>query len=155
MKPALLLISLVTASSLAWAVDTLQLGDIMPNVTLQDQHEKPATIDAQTQRIIFAADNTGASMVTAFLDSQAPSWLKDTRTTYLADIHKMPGFVTRMFALPQLREKPYTIILGREEADLAMMPRQKGCITISQLKEQKITTLDFACNEEDFQRKMK
>lgn len=132
----------------SFAADTLKTGDLLPQLSLNDQHDKATIIDKGVTRIIFAADNTAASLVTAMLDSKDPSWLTQTNSVYLADIHKMPSLISKMFALPQLREKPYRIILGREEADLAMFARQKGCVTLIPVSDLKLGDSNFACTEE-------
>jgi hypothetical protein len=143
-----ILFSALLTTHQCFAIETLKQGDSLPTLPLTDQHDKPAHIDANISRIIFAADNTGASMVTALLDSKEANWLVNNRSVYLADIHKMPSLISRMFALPQLREKPYTIILGREEADLAMFSRQKGCVAIIPVNALKLGETIFACTEE-------
>lgn len=147
--PLLLALMLATSSLPALANPTLSTGDTLPALSLTDQHDKPMAAPQPLQRIIFAADNTAASLVTAQLDSKPADWLNQTHSVYLADIHKMPGLITRMFALPQLREKPYAVILGREEADLAMFPRQKGCVTLLPVSDNRLGTVRFACTEEE------
>jgi hypothetical protein len=146
----LLILSLIGGlfSSSCLAAEPLKQGDSLPTLTLTDQHDKPAKIDHSITRIIFAADNGAASLVTAMLDTKEPTWLTQTNSVYLADIHKMPSLISKMFALPQLREKPYTIVLGREEADLAMFARQKGCVAIITVANQKIGETTFACTED-------
>jgi hypothetical protein len=118
----------------ASAVEPLKAGDALPSLTITDQQDQAVTIPADTKRLLLAIDNGGSGMLTNFLDAQDPNWLKEHHTLYLADIHKMPSFVAKMFALPSLREKKYSIALGREEADLAMFPRQKGCVTCDRRK---------------------
>jgi hypothetical protein len=132
----------------SFAAETLKVGDMLPTLSLTDQHDKPAKIEPNITRIIFASDNGGASLVTAMLDSKEPTWLTQTNSVYLADIHKMPSLISKMFALPQLREKPYNITLGREEADLSMFARQKGCVAIIPVVNQKIGESVFACTED-------
>jgi hypothetical protein len=146
-----LLLSLMISGLLvgqSFADETLKTGDSLPVLSLNDQHDKPATIDPNVARIIFAADNTAASMMTALLDSKDANWLTQTHSVYLADIHKMPSFIAKMFALPKLREKPYTIILGREESDLAMFPRQKGCVAVTAVNDTKLSETQFLCTED-------
>jgi hypothetical protein len=143
---SLLLGSLFIGNS--FAAETLKVGDMLPTLSLMDQHDKPAKIEPTITRIIFASDNGGASLVTAMLDSKEATWLTQTNSVYLADIHKMPSLISKMFALPQLREKPYNIILGREEADLSMFARQKGCVAIIPVANQKIGESVFACTED-------
>lgn len=153
----LLILSLIGGllSSNCFAVEILKQGDSLPNLSLTDQHDKPAKIDSSVTRIIFAADNGAASLVTAMLDAKDANWLTQTNSVYLADIHKMPSLIAKMFALPQLREKPYTIILGREEADLAMFARQKGCVAIIPIANQKLGETTFACTEDTLKESVK
>jgi len=146
----LLILSLISGlfAGNCFAIEPLKQGDSLPNLSLTDQHDKPAKIDSSVTRLIFAADNGAASLVTAMLDTKEANWLIQNNSVYLADIHKMPSLISKMFALPQLREKPYTIILGREEADLAMFARQKGCVAIIPVTNQKIGETTFACTED-------
>ena len=132
----------------AQAAELLAIGSTLPNLKLTSQHDKPAIIDAQTTRIIFSADKQTSSMVTDLLDTKPASYLTDTHSVYLADIHKMPSLISKFVAIPQLKERPYEIILGREEADMAMFPREKGCLTLLTVSAQKIDTIQFICRED-------
>ena len=139
-------ILLASLCSQTLAQGELRAGDQLPALTLQDQHEKAAGIPAGTRQLLFAADNGGAGLVTDLLDRMESDWLAQTQRVYLADIHKMPGLIARMIALPKLREKPYPIVLGREEADLAMFPRTKDCVTVIPVQEGKLGSAVFACS---------
>lgn len=145
----LLLATCLGSTHLAYGAALLKAGDPLPILELKDQHDKPAVIAKTTQRLLFAADNNGGQKTTALIDSLGASWLKATGTVYLADIHRMPSLITKMFALPQLREKPYPILLGREEADLAMFPRKKDCVTLIQVRNEQLGEAVFACTEEE------
>lgn len=137
---------LLTCASLAQAA-TLGAGDALPALSLRTQHEQPASPAANARQWLFAADNDGANLVAVLLDGQPASWLADTQRVYLADIHKMPALIARMVALPRLRDKPYPILLGREPEDLAMLPRQRGCVSVLDIQQQKISTVRFACDQ--------
>ncbi len=145
MKLALSLV-LATFSMAALAQNPLQEGAPLPVISLMNQHEKPAEIPRNTRRVLFAADNAGAEMMMTLLDAKAGNWLQETQQVYLADIHKMPALISRMFALPKLQEKPYNVILGREETDLAAWPRQKGCVTLIPVAAGLLGKPDYACN---------
>ena len=137
--------------SVAHAASVVESGDPLPSLALKDQHDKPAEIAQTTQLLIFAADNSGGQKATALIDRLGASWLKETRSVYLADIHRMPGLIASMFALPQLRDKPYSIVLGREAADLAMLPRKQDCVTLMQVRQGILSEPVFACSEEELQ----
>lgn len=141
-----LAILLLACASLAQAA-ALGVGDALPTLKLSTQHEQPASPAASARQWLFAADNDAANLVSALLDSQPASWLADTQRVYLADIHKMPALIARMVALPRLRDKPYPILLGREPADLAMLPRQRGCVSVLDIQQHNISAVRFACDQ--------
>ena len=129
------------------AAPQLQSGDPLPALDLRDQRDKRSDIPKTTQRIIFAADNAAGQKVNAVLDGLEPGWLQQNKTIYLADIHRMPTIIASMFALPQLRDKPYSIVLGRGEADLVMFPRKKECVTLIPVSDERLGEVSFACSE--------
>lgn len=133
----------------------LQTGDALPTLSLKDQHDNPASLPADVRQIIFAADNAGAGLAGDWLDAQPKDWLTRTRRVYLADIHKMPGLIARMFALPKLRDKPYSIVLGRQEADLAAFPRRKDCVTLLPVNDGRIGEASYACDAASLQAALK
>lgn len=151
-----ILIGLLTllSTGLAQAAEALKAGDKLPNIALTTQHDKAFSFDNSVKRIIMSAEKQSAGMVTDLLDSKPASYLKDSQTVYLADMHRMPSLITKFVALPQLREKAYDIVLGREEADLAAFPREKGCLTLIALKEQRIESIKFLCTEDELKASM-
>lgn len=145
-------ILLLGISAQVVAQETLAEGAPLPALVLKDQHEKPAAIPPSTRQLLFAADNGGAGLVTALLDSLEANWLSQTQRVYLADIHKMPGLISRLVALPRLQEKPYPIVLGREEGDLAMFPRKKDCVTVIPVRDGRLGAAAFACSDEELRK---
>lgn len=142
-------ILLLSVASQVVAQHVLMDGDVLPSLALTDQHDKPAEIPPNTRQLLFAADNGGAGLVTSLLDDKAADWLQQTQRVYLADIHRMPGLVARFVALPRLREKPYPIVLGREEGDLAMFPRKTDCVTVMSVRDGRVGSASFACTDEE------
>ncbi|WP_312265010.1 hypothetical protein [Rivihabitans pingtungensis] len=143
---ALLAFLLLGSAALAHAA-VLGVGDPLPKLRLATQHEQAASPALNARQWLFAADNDAANLAGALLDGQAASWLADTQRVYLADIHKMPALIARMVALPRLRDKPYPILLGRDADTLAMLPRQRGCVSVLDIQQQKISAVHFACDQ--------
>lgn len=142
------------SSGMTQAAELVKVGDKLPNIALTTQHDKAYGFDNSVKHIIMSAEKQSAGMVTDLLDSKPATYLKDTNTVYLADMHRMPSLITKFVALPQLREKAYDIVLGREEADLAQFPREKGCLTLMSVKEQTIESLKFICSEDELKASM-
>ena len=63
--------------------NSLRVGDTLPTLALNDQHDKPAIVPADLRQVIFAADNGGAGLVTGWLDAQPKDWLQQTKRIYL------------------------------------------------------------------------
>jgi hypothetical protein len=147
MKKILLPLCLALCSLSALAqVATLRPGDPVPALALKDQHDKPARLPADLKQIVFAGDKAASDLAADWLDAQPADWLARTQRVYLADIHKMPGLVTRLIALPKLRDKRYPIILGREAGELTMFPLREKCVTLLPVAAGKLGKPAFACD---------
>jgi hypothetical protein len=55
----------------------------------------------------------------------------------------MPGFVTRTFALPALREQPFVVGVNLDDKLLADWPRQDDAITLIRLDAGRVTRIEF------------
>lgn len=111
-------------------------GSAMPTLSLNDQHDKPAAISTQTRWVVFTAEKPVSDMVSAVLNAEPAGVAERLRLVYVADISGMPALVTRMFALPKLRELPFPIALVREAAQVSQVadiPRVKGAATVLHL----------------------
>lgn len=139
----------VLCASHAMAQAELAPGQPLPALSLSDQHEQPYSLPAATSRLLFAADNAGTELATQLIERHDAGWLARSQTVFVADIHKMPGLVARLVALPRLREKPYRILLGREAPELAMFPRKKGCVTVITAGAGSVSELTYACTADD------
>jgi len=111
-------------------------GSAMPTLSLNDQHDKPAAVSPQTRWVVFAAEKPVSDMVSAVLAAEPAGVADRLRLVYVADISGMPALVTRMFALPKLRELSFPIALVRDTAQatqVAEIPRVKGAATVLRL----------------------
>jgi hypothetical protein len=61
---------------------------------------------------------------------------------YVADIHRMPGFVARMFALPSMRKRPYPMLLDREGQVTAPLPSEEGRVVLIRLASREIVGIE-------------
>ena len=142
----------VMALSLHFAVQAAPLvpGAPAPVIALEDQHGKPVRVDASTRRLLFSAERGVNEMVSKVLLAQASGVLERQETVYLADISAMPAVITRLIALPRMRELPFAIGLVREPAQVAQvadLPRQPGAATVLRFVDGKLVDIHLARNE--------
>ncbi|RME69717.1 MAG: hypothetical protein D6781_07980, partial [Verrucomicrobia bacterium] len=107
----------------------LGIGDPMPRIAGQDQHEKPLAVDASTRHVLVSFDMGTGKRANAWLSDQGAAYLPDHRAIFIANIHGMPG-IGRMFALPKMRRYAHRILLADEEGLLDDIPREEKKVTV-------------------------
>ncbi len=135
---ALLLLALNIGHAASVAVD-----QVLPALTLQDQHDKPWAVQADTRWVVFAAGRQASNLVSEVLSAQSKDFLTQRRAVYLADMSRMPGFVTRTFAMPALREQPFTVGVNLDGKRLADWPRQEDAVTLIQLAGGRVSRIEY------------
>jgi len=114
----------------------LAAGSEMPALSLNDQHDKPLGVSPSTRWVVFTAEKAASDMVSAVLSADPAGVADRLQLLYVADISGMPAQVTRMFALPKLRELAFPIALVRDATQLAQVAdidRLAGSATVLRL----------------------
>jgi hypothetical protein len=112
----------------------LEVGAVWPTLLLKDQNDQTVIINEATRQVIFAAEKSVSDWVNRVLGEQGMGTLAQSKTVYVADISAMPAVISRMFAIPKLRELPFSIALAREAVAVADLPRRKGAATLLTLE---------------------
>ena len=131
------------------SVEPAGVGQALPELGLTDQHERPGEVGAGTRLVLFAPDRESSELAHGVLEEMGGETLEQAGVRYVADISAMPGLVTRMFALPKMRDYSYSMLLGREAADTAMLPRRDGALTLIELEAGSVTDLSYVGTEAD------
>ena len=129
------------------SVQPLGVGQALPELGLTDQHERAGDIGGGTNLVLFAPDRESSELAHGVLEKIGGETLEEAGVRYVADISAMPGLVTRMFALPKMRDYSYSMLLGREAADTAVLPRQDGELTLIRLEAGSVTDLSYVGTE--------
>jgi hypothetical protein len=112
-------------------------------MTLTDQHEKPWTIPADTKLLLFSGSRDANTIAQGLLGQKPAEYLKSKNTVYLSDMSKMPSFITRNFALPSMRDLPYSLGVVLNADETKDFPREDGALTAIFLNKGKITRIEF------------
>jgi hypothetical protein len=142
--PTLIAITIYAFSSYLNAQpNPIQAGSMMPSMNLMDQHEKPWTIPADTKLVLFSGSRDANTIAQGLLSQKPAEYLKSKKTVYLSDMSKMPGFITRNFALPSMRELPYSLGVVLNADETKAFPREDGALTAIFLDQGKVTRIEF------------
>lgn len=145
---AVLVLTLVlTSVAFAQAALPFAVGQTLPELKLKDQHDKPWTVAPSTRLVMFAAGRKASNLVQVVLQDLPKDQLIRRQAVYLADMSKMPGFITRTFALPALKEMPYAVGVSLNEATLANWPRQPDAVTLVTLENGVIKSIRYTTVE--------
>lgn len=139
----------VTQLSLAQAPAAVAVGQALPSLSLKDQHDKPWQITPSTRLVMFAAGRKASNLTQAVLQALPKDQLTRKNAVYLADMSKMPGIITRTFALPTLRGFPYLVGVSLDETTLAAWPRQTDAVTLIELDQALVKRISYVTTEAD------
>ncbi len=126
------------------AAQTLGVGAPLPALTLVDQHDVALTIGPETRVILFTRDMDAGDLVKEALAEDGAARLAEADALVVADIERMPGVITTLFALPAMRKRPYRMLLDRDGKATAMLPSEEGKVTVLTLDALTITGLTYA-----------
>jgi hypothetical protein len=121
----------------------IQINDTAPVLSLKDQHDTPRTTLSASRFLLFSADKDGSNLADEVLEGQTAETLEQAGIAYVADISAMPAMVTKMFAMPKLRKRPYPVLLGRTSEDTMTLPRQAGKVTLIELDGGSVAAIEF------------
>ncbi len=141
-KLTYLLSVLLMSASAAFAAPVV-LEQPLPTLALQDQHTQPWSVKADTRLVVFAAGRKPSNVVMEVLGAQAKGFFESRQAVYVADMSRMPGFVTRTFALPALRDQPFAVGVNLDDKQLADWPRQEDAITLIRLEGGRVSSIAY------------
>ncbi|MNE82635.1 hypothetical protein D3C80_1793730 [compost metagenome] len=77
----------------------------------------------------------GAKLVKAALGEQPRGYLEARDAVFVADIQRMPALISKLFAIPAMRDYNYRVLLDREGRVASRYSGQDGQVQWLQLRE--------------------
>ena len=115
------------------------MGSTIPRFSLDDQHGVTRDVGPRVRAIVFSRDMDGGDFIKQSLADKNGAYLADRELVYVADISGMPALVTRLFALPSMRRRPYPLLLDRDGTRTAELPDVAGEATLIRLDALRVT----------------
>ncbi len=127
------------------------IGAKMEAFTLNDQFEKPHTLDEKTKKIIFVFTKATGHMVKGYLNTKPVDYLQKRDIAFVADVSPMPSIIRNMFAIPDLQEHEYPVWLILDEAVAAGYKPEKESekVMIITLDNLNVSGVKFVATEAD------
>ena len=132
------------------------IGKELKQFTLNDQFDHPHTLGKDTKKVIFVFTKAMGHMVKGYLNNKPLSYLKDRNTLFVADVSPMPSIIRKVFAIPDLQEHKYPVLLILDEnfSQSYQNAEHKEKIMIVTLDHFKVEKVEFVATEDDFKKAM-
>lgn len=116
--------------------------------SFEDQFGDTIELTAQTQWVLFAHDKQSADWAHQALTELGLEDLSAQNGLYVSDISAMPGFVTKMFALPKMKKYPYRLALDKSGEQTGDWPKTEGTLSLIKLDGLKLVETSTANSPE-------
>lgn len=124
--------------------EPVTVGQALPTLAIQDQHEQSWQMTNTTRLLILATNRSASGVVQNLLNTQDKHFLSSRHALYAADLSRMPGLITRSFALPALRELAYPVGIVMNGQLLKDWPRHDKAVTLLWLNKGTLERIEFA-----------
>jgi hypothetical protein len=131
------------------AVKQWSVGQTFDAIRYEDQHGRIQILDTDVRNVVFLADMDAKDILHEELQPLGDTFLKESRSVIIADIHKMPAIISRVFALPAMRDYSYTLHLIRTEGPGLRFPLKPGQMTLLRLENRKILSIEIFVSGEE------
>ncbi len=138
------LICLITLSLFSVSLHAeLKTGQPFPAITLEDQFGHQHSISKTDRLVLISFDRDVSDAVHEYLNQQPKAFLRQNNTRYISDISAMPGIITRMFALPKMRDYNYSVMLNNDEDFKSRFNAREKKLTVYKLNAGMIQSIEF------------
>ena len=113
------------------------------NYAYQTPHGRNMKVPNNTKLVIMAFEKDTGALVNDYLNTQNPFYLPKHHAVFIADIHRMPTIITKMFALPKMQKYKHPLYLHYEEQFENFAPHQEEKVTIIRFEEGKASSITY------------
>ncbi len=119
---AIIFLSLMLGSLFA---QTFEKNKAIEHFSLPDQFNKMHTISKDIKTLIVSFEKDTGKMLNEFLASKPSDFLQKHHAAFIANISGMPSIITKLFALPKMRDYKHTILLIYDENDTRFIKKEE------------------------------
>ncbi len=144
-----LLVGLVLGLSVSLSLPAM--AQTLEKKTFESQFGEAMVLNESVQWVIFAASKDASDWVEdSFVALEiTDKELGNKNMMFVADIHKMPALVTRLFALPQMKRYDFSMALDKEGVTKDVWPQKEDQVSVYQLENLNIKEVKFFDNKAD------
>jgi hypothetical protein len=135
---------------LSVVLSTAHAEDLKPQL-FTDQWDKQQVLDGDTRLIIYSNHKAGSGWVKEALEDLSSTDLDSRHWLYVANISKMPKMISKMFAIPKMRDYSFAVALVRDDEAVKSWPAETDKVMVYQLDNLSIQAIDYFDSAESLQ----
>lgn len=130
-------------------------GDVLLPQPCVNQHGESSALDESLKGALFLSNMDASKILHAVLQPQGDEFLKSRGLRVVADISRMPAIISRLVAVPRMREYSYSLCLIREVQAGDPWPRRPGEVLLIELDNLKVRSISSARSEAELRALLK
>lgn len=127
--------------------NSFELNQNIGSFSLPNQFDEKQTIDNSIEMIIVSFEKGTGADINQFLSTKDKDFLKNHHTVFIANISGMPSIITKMFALPKMRDYKHSVLLIYDEEDKRFVS-QEDKSTLYRLENGVIKSISYITKED-------
>ena len=134
----------------------IKIGNKLADFTIADQFDKKISLTNDTKKVIFACKKDMGHIVREYLNTKPKDYMQKNGIIFIADISAMPKIIFNMFALSDMQNAHYPILLIKKEenAKRFINEAKKDFIMVISLENKIIKDIKYVNNKQDLTRVM-
>lgn len=128
---------------------SVSYAESLSKAELENQFEEAVKIDESIEWIIFTSDKKASENIRKVLEELKVTDLGKSKGMYVADISKMPSMISKMFAIPAMRDYPFKVVLDKEGTVTKSWPQKEGQAVFMELNKLEIVKSQFVTSESE------
>ncbi len=150
----LIVLFATTACSQSKPAQYLAIGNQVDFSLLEDQYGHPFKHEDVMNTVLYVNNMRGKKITRDALVGIDLSCLDAGRVVYLADISGMPSLISKLIAVPKMRDYDYPIWLDYSGLATEQLPVREDMVTLIQVSAGAIRSLEFISDSQTLQDKL-
>jgi len=129
----------------------ITIGKELATYTFSDQFDKKHSLTSDIKKVIFVFTKPTGHLMRVYLGTKDINYLDSRNIDFIADVSGMPSLIFKMFALPDLKDSKYPIMIikDKEKSKRFRNDKQKDSVMIISLENKIVKSVKFVTNEAD------
>jgi hypothetical protein len=119
-----------------------KVGEPFPETVLPDQYDKEQRVTATDLIVLISFEKDVSGAINDYLKTKPTNFMDLYRIKYISDISPMPTIITKMFALPKMRDYHYPVMLIYDDSG-EKYDKREGMVTVYRLDNGILKSVDF------------